>query len=285
MGKGRILISVLAIVMAVALVSGATAALFTDTAANEDNAFKAGTVEVQAGEQEYCGVEIGNMAPGSVINGSFIVRNTGTLSLCFRVTPVTGGGLFEGENPAVVYITQNRTGKLKPGRSRTVWYTVSLPEGANSDYQEATGILSFTVDAVQSAHVNCADYWETFDPGDPGDPGEPGEPDPEGIVDFDFSYKNWDSKYNSGQNKTTVKFMVTTISGTEDGVPWEGPKSVKIWLDGYDEETVFQEYTISFNNGVAENLNQQVELIYDGEINPIKSNIRIQIDGVVKQPQ
>jgi len=149
MSKSRVLISVLAIALAIALVGGATAALFSSTTESGENSFQAGTLVVEVGEEIYEAEGALNMAPGTCIEGSFMVENDGTLPLQFTVTPNPSGDLFGGTTPAVVSIIENGSGVLQPGENLTVSYRVCLPREADDTYQGATGTLSFTVDGNQ----------------------------------------------------------------------------------------------------------------------------------------
>ncbi len=149
MKKGRVFLSVLAIALAIALIGGMTASLFTDSTTVESS-FKAGTVEVEAGEVGHCEcVDIGNMKPGDTARGCFDVTNIGTLPFTFEVVLTeTAGDLFGGTHPAVVTILKP-SGELDPEETTKVCYTVFLPCEAGNEYQGTTGSLELTVTATQ----------------------------------------------------------------------------------------------------------------------------------------
>ncbi|MBS3887187.1 MAG: SipW-dependent-type signal peptide-containing protein [Dethiobacter sp.] len=149
--KSKMFMSMMVIALAAALVGGATMAWFTSQATNPANTFSAGTLIVGAGSQTYA-VPIGNMAPGDVISGSFLVSNAGTLDLKYMTTAATTGALF-GAGGASVAFTANDTGTIAAGGPAvTVSYTVTLPTTAGNAFQGNTGTLAFTVDATQPAN-------------------------------------------------------------------------------------------------------------------------------------
>ena len=147
--KMKLMSSLMTIGLVSALIGGATFAQFTATASNANNTFKAGTLVVAAGQQQY-NVNLDNLKPGETVSGSFTVSNTGTLPLNYTVSPTTSGNLFTfDDNHAYVTITSNGQGILDPEGSQTVEYTVTFPQDAGNDYQGATGTLTFTVNANQ----------------------------------------------------------------------------------------------------------------------------------------
>ncbi|MBT9173545.1 MAG: Spore coat-associated protein N [Syntrophomonadaceae bacterium] len=151
--KTKMFMSMLVIALAAALVGGATMALFTDTAANAGNTFTAGTVDVEVGAVPAVPVAITNMAPGDTYNGSFTVRNAGTLELRYSVSAAAAGALFGGPTPAVVGgLGDDQNVVLAPGASAAVSFTVALPIGAGNDYQGDVGTVDFTISAVQTAN-------------------------------------------------------------------------------------------------------------------------------------
>lgn len=149
MKKGRVLLSVLVIALAIAMIGGMTASLFTDDA-TVSSSFEAGTVYVEAGDVIPCPcVDFGNMKPGDTARGCFDVKNIGTLPFTFEVEFETDGDLFGGLHPAVVEITEIEEDELEPGETTTVCYTVTLPCEAGNEYKGVTGSLLFTVNATQ----------------------------------------------------------------------------------------------------------------------------------------
>ncbi|MBP1759269.1 MAG: hypothetical protein H6Q63_186 [Firmicutes bacterium] len=151
--KKRILVSLATMGIVATLVGGATFAIFTDQSTNASNTFTAGTLEVEAGAQNTQGVVLTNMAPGDTIDGTFVVTNTGTLELRFDTTANISGTIFEGTTPAVVTIDNAADVVVAPnGGTQTVSYHVNLPQGAGNTYMGATGDLTFTVDAEQTAN-------------------------------------------------------------------------------------------------------------------------------------
>ncbi|MBT9173546.1 MAG: hypothetical protein DDT21_01947 [Syntrophomonadaceae bacterium] len=155
----KLLAGMSVLILLAALVGGATMALFTDSVTNAGNAFTAGTVDIEVGDDPTVPVHVYNMAPGDTYNGSFTVRNAGTLELRYSVSAATAGPLFAvqgvapGNTPAVVALTANHTNVvLAPGGLATVAFTVYLPLTAGNDYQGDVGTVNFTINAVQTAN-------------------------------------------------------------------------------------------------------------------------------------
>lgn len=151
--KRKITVSFIVMALVCALVGGATFALFTDSATNSNNTFSAGTLDVNVGAQTY-EVDVTNLAPGDVVDGSFVVTNAGSLDLWYKLTAAGSGALFEGATPCTISITNPTEvyNALASGANATVNYTINFPLAANNDYQEATGTVTFTVNAEQVAN-------------------------------------------------------------------------------------------------------------------------------------
>lgn len=80
--KTKILMSVLAIGLSIALIGGATMAWFTDEAVTEEpNTFAAGTLDLKVdGEEQAVSVSLENMAPGQTSEYyKWVLKNDGTL--------------------------------------------------------------------------------------------------------------------------------------------------------------------------------------------------------------
>jgi hypothetical protein len=160
--KSRILVSMLVIALAAALVGGATMSIFTAQGETNEETYAAGTVKIVAGDQTFYETDtLKNMAPGDTINGEFVVENTGSLPLWFKVGYEATGFLFtgggedngnEGQHNATVTILGDYPQELEAGASATVRFKVHLPLEAGDEYQEAEGQLKFLVNAEQSAH-------------------------------------------------------------------------------------------------------------------------------------
>lgn len=101
--KAKLFLFVLTVVLAAALVGGATMALFTDTEANVGNTFTAGTLTLQVGgAPPIMHINVPNMAPGDLTPYyRWVLRNTGTLPGRLSVTfgPITNNenGIVEPE--------------------------------------------------------------------------------------------------------------------------------------------------------------------------------------------
>ena len=103
--KTRILMSVLAIGLSIALIGGATMAWFTDDAEVPAATFTAGTVEVAVGEDDPVIISIegyvqDNVNPGDEFEAGWTFKNKGTKNAQFRVI-LNNGWSIDAENYAV----------------------------------------------------------------------------------------------------------------------------------------------------------------------------------------
>jgi hypothetical protein len=163
--KKKILLSIMAFVMTMALAGGATFALFTSTASNAGKDFSAGTVNISDGGNVLSGdVVISNMAPGDSKAGILTVNNTSSLPIYVKITANKSGTIFDGAFAATVV----PDGTIAPfswipvpaNTPYTFGYTVKLPIDAT--VQSETGTLSFAIDAVQQAHNYQASWTGTW---------------------------------------------------------------------------------------------------------------------------
>ena len=106
--KAKLLLLVLTVMLVAGLIGGATMALFTDTEANTNNTFTAGTLTLQVGSgPQVVPINISNIAPGyNTVDpiGPYyvwVVRNTGTLpgrlSITFSQIINNENGIVEPE--------------------------------------------------------------------------------------------------------------------------------------------------------------------------------------------
>jgi predicted ribosomally synthesized peptide with SipW-like signal peptide len=145
-------LSLVSLVLVVAVIGGATLALFTASGSNGSNQFAAGTLAISNADLTTWDVNVGNMAPGDSYEKSIRVTNTGSLALEFAGTNTRTGALFGGSTPAVIDLV-DAFGSLAPGASKDVTVRVSLPLGAGNSYQMATGSVVVTFHAWQSANL------------------------------------------------------------------------------------------------------------------------------------
>lgn len=146
--KRKITVSFMIMALVCALVGGATFALFTSQAENSNNSFAAGTVKIDVGSQTY-EVDVDNMAPGDVINGSFEIINDSSLDIIYKVSSAVSGDLAPvlTVNPA----SQDWT-VLDGGADTAYGYSVTLDQNAGNEYQDKGATITFTVNAEQKAN-------------------------------------------------------------------------------------------------------------------------------------
>lgn len=150
-----LLLGILSVVVMMSLIAGATVALFTADAANEDNTFTAGTLSISQADKTTWDIKVGNMAPGDSFEKLITVTNTGTLALEFASTNSRVGALFAGPHRAFVELFDGY-GDLAPGQSQDVRVRVTLPREANNTYQGATGTVTVTFHAFQTKNLTPA---------------------------------------------------------------------------------------------------------------------------------
>lgn len=178
----KILLSVFTAFVAVVVVAGATAAVFSSTATVEDNTFATGELEIRInGSSSITGFTFGNAAPGDCISGQFGVNNYGlpwfvgpsTLDakeLVISSANATGDtDLYDALEVTIeanrgwptrmaVYsgalngafeedLLSPRWTELIPGSSEDVYYNVCLPITAGDDLQGKSTTFDFVVDA------------------------------------------------------------------------------------------------------------------------------------------
>jgi hypothetical protein len=158
----------MAFVMTMALAGGATFALFTSNASNAGKDFTAGTVKIAAGGTTFSdNITIGNMAPGDVKVGSFVISNTSSLPIYIQVTG--NKGVVQGkpsmwEHGGTVLPDGQSWMPLAANQNYTFNYTVAIDPTATT--QGMAGTLSFKVDAEQQANntktfANWTGTWNT----------------------------------------------------------------------------------------------------------------------------
>lgn len=154
--KKRLMVSIMMIALVAALVGGATFALFTDTAVNENNTFAAGTVDINTNPNPVFNVP--NMAPGDVVTGTVNVVNAGTLDLKYNFVNAFGGDL--APVLSIVSIKDAAGADVDPaafrpmasGTSEPLSITVKMDLAAGNWYQAKTGTLTMTFNAEQLAN-------------------------------------------------------------------------------------------------------------------------------------
>lgn len=181
----KILKSLLVIVAMMAVVAGATSAVFTSQALVAGNTFATGALEIRInGQASIPGFNVTNAIPGDSESGQFGVNNYGqpwfagpsTLpAKILKISAVNTGGSAYLYNKLDVVVEANRgwptwmpvySGSLSglanadlldgrwtelaAGNSEDVRYTVTLPLDADNSYQGLSATFDFVVDAASS---------------------------------------------------------------------------------------------------------------------------------------
>jgi spore coat-associated protein N len=159
--KRKLLMSFLIIGLVSALVGGATFAYFTDTAANTNNVFTTGTIDI-ATDPASGTFNVTNMCPGDAITKNITVQNLGSLDLDYNIKASQASGdaslydvldlkitkgadvLYEGKL-ASLSITKRTLATLT---NEDLTFTVSM-DSALTGPQGATATVTFDFNAVQ----------------------------------------------------------------------------------------------------------------------------------------
>lgn len=156
MSKRRLLASVATTAALSALITGATFALFSDTAENKGNTFTAGTVKLGDTSKFTCSLDASNIAPGDSGECTVTVKYYGSLDAFIGVDVTASGALFEGANPITYTVSGTEVngtyvlGEFSNGEKATAAINWTFPKEAGNEYQGATGQIDVVFKAVQS---------------------------------------------------------------------------------------------------------------------------------------
>lgn len=183
MSKRDWLKSVLIITAAIAVLSGATKALFTDTKENADNYFATGSLAIQLYDQNMAALSApiftcNNWAPGSTGTNYMVIKNNGTLTCDLvwkaQVSNTVMGPLGEklanvlqaevcedtnGDNNYETNIYQGtlqdletaiNLGQLAPDQMKRLRIQVTMDTTAGNEYQGTTSYFKFIAEATQA---------------------------------------------------------------------------------------------------------------------------------------
>lgn len=143
--KNKVL-SVLAGLLLVAIVTGAGYALFSATVRSSTNRMKSGTVDVAL----HGGVSIlYQISPGEWGYHEYKIKNTGNLPAIIQVDFDTKGQLFEGETPVELW-TGYYHEHLAVGETKEIFVYWEMPIDAGNEYQGTTGEYTLVVTATQA---------------------------------------------------------------------------------------------------------------------------------------
>ncbi len=190
MNKGRILISMVIIVVALALSLGATLAFFTYDMPARTNTFQAGTVEITDGGEVVTGGDMGNVNPGDCFEKCFTIINTGSKAIELRMTDFAGEWSFNDSTSTLPLLYDNGPLYIAPhhendwkmrqvGDSFEFYYTdgpIAAGESVelcmiiafdreimDDKYQGITLTLDGTFSAVQASNDAPVEVWNDAD--------------------------------------------------------------------------------------------------------------------------
>ena len=152
---------------AIAVGSGAT---FTSTTANTISSVTSGTLTHTNSKSDKAILNLTNIKPGDVVNGSLTITNTGSLPADFSLTEVSSTNGFS-DPYLTLTITNNTTktsvysgsfgglvdgaktplGSVAPGVANDYTFSVKLDESAPNSQQNKTASASYQWDSVQQA--------------------------------------------------------------------------------------------------------------------------------------
>jgi predicted ribosomally synthesized peptide with SipW-like signal peptide len=187
--RKRILFGVIAIVALVAIVAGATYAVFTHNVQSDVQTFASGTVDIQVNGEDYIfdtTLDMDTMEAGDWSSQPITITNVGTLPVKWELYVDWGYDLndifhCDGANSMNVKASQYTGGPLAQHGQDTVTLTAQLPLAAGNSCQGKTGQIRVSVHAVQDSNLagfTCiklvykdgASSWLPYQHGDPGQP-------------------------------------------------------------------------------------------------------------------
>lgn len=150
---------------AIAVGSGAT---FTSQSGNTASSVVSGTLSQSNSKDNAAIFTLTNMKPGDTLNGSLVLKNTGSLPANFSLTETTSSNAFSGANLTLT-ITNTTTntevyngtfgglvdgqakplGTFQPGVANTYVFTVKLAQSADNGEQGKTASAAYTWGSVQ----------------------------------------------------------------------------------------------------------------------------------------
>lgn len=155
----KIALSLVAIGLVSSLVGMASFALFSATAANQNNVFSSGTVTL--GAPGGCANTYNNIAPGDTGTFTCSIQYTGSLDAWLGVDISATGDLNSGADALTYTISDGSkgytanaanqvVGKVSSGTTSNLTANWSFPITAGNSYQGKQGQLALTFHAVQA---------------------------------------------------------------------------------------------------------------------------------------
>ena len=152
---------------AIAIGSGAT---FTSTTANTISSVTSGTLSHTNSKADKAILNLTDIKPGDIVNGSLTITNTGSLPADFTLTETSSVNGFSGEyltlaitnttTGAKVYTgtfgglvdgSKTALGAVAPGVANNYTFSVRLADDAPNSQQAKTASAAYTWDSVQQA--------------------------------------------------------------------------------------------------------------------------------------
>jgi spore coat-associated protein N len=167
--KKKILVPLATLLAAggIAIGSGAT---FTSTSANTISSVTSGSLTHTNSKADKAIVNLTNIKPGDVVNGSLTITNTGTLPADFTLTETsstntfadkyltlvitnttTGAPVYSGNFGGLVDGTKTALGSVAAGVANDYTFSVTLDKDAPSTQQSKTATAAYQWDSVQQA--------------------------------------------------------------------------------------------------------------------------------------
>jgi predicted ribosomally synthesized peptide with SipW-like signal peptide len=174
--KKKLLLSTIALMLTMALVGGATFALFSSQATNGPNLFTAGTLDIGVPNDDpnVGTMNFTNAAPGDSYDYSITVNNKGTLPFLYKISAkrhVESGATYPSEeidlfDVLTVQVNDGQAIPLKslkdyavntnmaPGSSEICKLTIGLPLETDNQYQGLSACIDFVFDAQQVSNMS-----------------------------------------------------------------------------------------------------------------------------------
>ena len=165
-------LATLTVAGAIAVGSGAT---FTSTSGNTVSTITTGSLKHTNSKDGAAVFALTNLKPGDTVNGSLVIKNTGTLPASFGLTETsstngfadkvagdnllkltitnvtTGTSVYSGNFGGLADGTRNALADIAPDVSNTFRFSVTLDQSADNTQQGKTATAVYAWDSVQLA--------------------------------------------------------------------------------------------------------------------------------------
>ncbi len=156
------LIVFLLLITGTMLLSGTSAALFSDSFQNSSNVFSTGRVNIVLNNGDDTQLfHVDNLIPGQAGSTPVTISNAGSLDFFYTIEIITAGYLVEGDHPLEVNIKDiqgnlvnaDTTRYLFAGEEETLSVNWYMPIDAGNEYQGETASLGLFVHASQAVNT------------------------------------------------------------------------------------------------------------------------------------